>query len=88
MVLADITGVPHKGEQFDGFNANRFYPPKYDRTHGYKPCCKLSTEPPRWKSTLVFSYATGQAYTRVLGRAEVENPFSTTPEATCIGRKG
>ncbi|KPQ00658.1 MAG: TonB-dependent receptor [Bacteroidetes bacterium HLUCCA01] len=65
--------------QFDGFNANRFYPPKYDRTHDVNLVVNYRLSP-RWKSTLVFSYATGQAYTRVLGRAEVENPFSTTPE--------
>lgn len=64
--------------KFPGFNENlldnpsqaRFYPPKFDRTHdvnitGSYP---LSTN---WTASAVFSYATGQAYTEPLGRAQI-----------------
>ncbi|MCC5926253.1 MAG: TonB-dependent receptor [Bacteroidetes bacterium] len=63
---------------FDGFNNNRFFPPKHDRTHDVNLVAnyRLSS---KWRSTAVFSYATGQAYTRVLGRTEIQNPFGSNP---------
>lgn len=63
--------------KFEGFNSNRFYSPKYDRTHDLNFVINyaLST---KWRSTAVFNYATGQAYTRVLGRTEISNPFGST----------
>jgi hypothetical protein len=64
--------------KFDTFNQNQFYPPKYDRIHDVNIVANFRlTE--RWKTTTVFSYATGQAYTDVLGRAEVANPFDPEP---------
>lgn len=63
---------------FDGFNEDRFFPPKYDRTHDVNLVANYRLTS-RWRSTAVFSYATGQAYTRVLGRSEVSNPFGSTP---------
>lgn len=45
----------------------RFYPPKYDRIHDLNVVLEYDFSS-RWSSTLVFSYATGQAYTQPLGR--------------------
>lgn len=45
----------------------RFYPPKYDRMHDVNLVLEYDISS-RWSSTLVFSYATGQAYTKPLGR--------------------
>ncbi|HKK44067.1 MAG TPA: TonB-dependent receptor [Balneolaceae bacterium] len=56
----------------------RFYPPKYDRTHELNLVLeyKLSS---RWSATAVFDYATGQAYTKPLGRtAAFDFPTSGT----------
>lgn len=68
---------PNFNEPIDGSRA-RFYPPKYDRSHDINLVLdyKLSR---RWKTTVVFNYATGQAYTKPLGRAlAVDSPFSTS----------
>ncbi len=64
--------------RFETFNNDRFYPPKYDRIHDVNIVANYRLTK-RWKTTSVFSYATGQAYTEVLGRAEVESPFGPTP---------
>jgi len=61
-----------------GGNRPRFYPPKYDRSHDINLVLdyKLST---RWKATMAFNYATGQAYTKPLGRTVALNfPFSSS----------
>ena len=61
--------------KFDGFNENRFYPPKYDRIHDVNLVANYRLSR-RWTASGVFNYATGQAYTRPLGRTEmVTNPF-------------
>lgn len=68
---------PNFNEPIGGSRA-RFYPPKYDRSHDINLVLdyKLSR---RWKTTIVFNYATGQAYTKPLGRAlAVDSPFETT----------
>lgn len=64
--------------KFEGFNENRFYPPKYDRTHDVNIVANYRLTQ-RWRLTSVFNYATGQAYTRALGRTEINNPFGTSP---------
>jgi hypothetical protein len=64
--------------QFAGYNQNRYYPPKYDRTHDMNLILNYRISP-KWKTTSVFSFATGQAYTQVLGRTEIQDPFGTTP---------
>jgi len=65
----------------------RFYPPKYDRTHDLKLVLeyKLSS---RWSTTAVFNYATGQAYTKPLGRtAAFDFPTSgTNLDQLIVGR--
>jgi hypothetical protein len=45
----------------------RFYPPKYDRSHDLNFVLEYELSS-RWSSTLAFNYATGQAYTKPLGR--------------------
>lgn len=48
-------------------NDARFYPPKYDRTHDINLVLNYRLTR-RWRATAVFNYATGQAYTKPLGR--------------------
>lgn len=52
-----------------GSNEARFFPPRYDRSHDVTLVLdyQLSRQ---WKTTAVFSYATGQAYTKPLGRTQ------------------
>lgn len=73
--------------KFDGFNDNRFYPPKYDRTHDVNLVSTLRLSR-RWSASAVFSYATGQAYTEPLGRtALTNNPFNQElVNAIVVGR--
>src|SRR5690606_38885614 len=51
--------------RFSGYNQGRFYPPKYDRTHEWNVVTNYDLSR-HWRATAVFSYATGQAYTRAL----------------------
>ena len=61
--------------KFPGFNAEisnqeqtaRFYPPKYDRRHDINAVGNYQLSD-RWKFTASFNFATGQSYTKVLGR--------------------
>ncbi|MDZ7808263.1 MAG: TonB-dependent receptor [Gracilimonas sp.] len=61
--------------KFPGFNAEisnqeqtaRFYPPKYDRRHDFNVVGNYQLSD-RWKFTTSFNFATGQSYTKVLGR--------------------
>ena len=73
--------------KFNGFNENRFYPPKYDRIHDANIVAnyRLSS---KWTFSGVFSYATGQAYTEPLGRtALTSNPFDgAVIDAIIVGR--
>lgn len=64
--------------KFPGFNREildsptrgRFYPPKYDRTHDLNIVGSYQfTE--RWTVSAVFNFATGQAYTKPLGRTQM-----------------
>lgn len=45
----------------------RYYPPKYDRIHDLNIVLQYDFNS-RWSSTVTFNYATGQAYTKPLGR--------------------
>ncbi len=68
--------------KFPGFNEAvqedraRFYPPKYDRSHDLKLVLNYDISN-RWSTSMVFNYATGQAYTKALGRTVAFN-FPTT----------
>ncbi|MTI88223.1 MAG: TonB-dependent receptor [Balneolaceae bacterium] len=56
--------------------AARFYPPKYDRKHDINVVLNYQIND-RWKATSTFSYATGQAYTKVHGRyIQTELPWT------------
>lgn len=50
----------------------RRYPPKYDRRNDVNLVLSYQLSK-RWKSTLSFNYATGQAYTEVLGQYSANN---------------
>ncbi len=53
----------------------RFYAPKYDRTHDLNLVANYDLSR-RWRMTGVFSYATGQAYTRPVGQYRLtRDPF-------------
>ena len=66
---------PDFNEPIGGTQA-RFYPPKYDRSHDINLVVEYKLGR-RWKSNIVFNYASGQAYTKPLGRAiAVDSPFS------------
>lgn len=63
--------------RFPDYNRDKYYPPKYDRTHDLDLVINYNLTR-RWLITGVFNYATGQAYTEPLGRAAVMNdPFRT-----------
>ncbi len=74
--------------KFPGFNVRlgdenneaRFYPPKYDRRHDVNLVLNYRLSR-RWKVTGAWVYATGQAYTLVLGRyALFDEPYSGVGE--------
>lgn len=74
--------------KFPGFNIQlldhplqaRYYSPKYDRTHDVNITGRYQFTD-RWSMTAVFSYATGQAYTKPLGRTQVTGlPWTTEPQ--------
>lgn len=71
-------------QKFPGFNraeinqpgTERYYPPKYDRRHDLTFILNFQFAP-QWKITSAFSYASGQAFTKALGRYAVNNmPFN------------
>lgn len=69
---------PNFNEPIGGSEA-RFYPPKYDRSHDLNLVLDYRLGG-RWKTTAVFNYATGQAYTKPLGRTVAfDAPFSNNP---------
>jgi hypothetical protein len=55
----------------------RFYPPKFDRLHDLNIVLEYDLSA-RWSSSFVFNYATGQAFTKPLGRtAALDFPTSS-----------
>lgn len=72
--------------RFPGVNEQKFYPPKYDRTHDANIVANYQLSR-KWRTTAVFSYATGQAYTLPNGRTEFDNPFSSPKDnVLTVGR--
>ena len=63
--------------KFPNVNNNQYYPPKYDRIHDLNLTANYELSK-KWTATAVFVYATGQAYTKPLGRSYVENPFGSS----------
>lgn len=70
-----------------GGGGARFYPPKYDRRHDLNLVLTYSISS-RWEGTLSFNYASGQAYTRPLGRTlAVDFPTSSSElDQLVVGR--
>ncbi len=62
--------------RFPDFNQDRFFPPRYDREHELTLVANYQLSR-RWKATFVFTYSTGQAYTRPLGRTVITAPFTS-----------
>ncbi len=62
--------------RFPDVNEGVYYTPKYDRTHDIH--FVLNYDLSRvWRMNAVWSFASGQAYTRPLGRYQVASPFES-----------
>lgn len=69
---------PNFNEPLTSDGSARYYPPKYDRTHDFNLVLEYDLSS-RWSSTAVFNFATGQAYTKPLGRTvAIDFPTSGT----------
>jgi hypothetical protein len=77
----------HSRRRFAGFNDDRFYTPKYDRIHDMNAVLSYDLGR-RWRLNTVFTYASGQTYTMLLGSgALIDNPISDGPrEWDIVGR--
>lgn len=81
--------------KYPGFNTGinredataRFYPPKYDRRHDVNLVANYQLSS-KWKITSSFNFASGQAYTEVLGRyAQVDLPYTNDqPNIFTVGK--
>jgi hypothetical protein len=81
--------------KFPGFNSGifeeasnaRFYPPKYDRRHDINLVSNYQISD-KWKFTSSFNFASGQAYTEVLGRfAQFDLPWTNDePNIFTVGK--
>ncbi len=58
--------------RFENLDGNRFFPPKYDRTHDVNITTMYDLTP-KWRLTSVFAWATGQAYTEPASRWQLSN---------------
>jgi len=64
--------------RFPTINENAYYPPKYDRTHDLN-VTSTARITSKWEFTSVFTYATGQAYTRPASQYRLSNsPFEAS----------
>ncbi|MEX2604011.1 MAG: TonB-dependent receptor [Gracilimonas sp.] len=68
-------------------NSARYYPPKYDRRHDINLVASYRLSK-RWKMTGSFNFASGQAYTKVLGRyTQVDLPWTNNqPDVFTVGK--
>ncbi|MDX1636829.1 MAG: TonB-dependent receptor [Balneolaceae bacterium] len=80
--------------KYPGFNTpigqpqeSRFFPPKYDRKHDINVVLNYRLSR-RWQASAVFNYATGQAYTKPVGRTVAfDFPTESQPiDALIIGK--
>ncbi|HKJ45653.1 MAG TPA: TonB-dependent receptor [Balneolales bacterium] len=72
--------------KYPSFNQDRFFPPKYDRSNDVDLVLNLQLSK-RWKATAVYKYATGQAFTKPLGRTVFLTPFdSEYRDVLTVGR--
>jgi hypothetical protein len=96
----DFTGfigytLGYTWRKFPGFNTEitqdgqtaRFYPPKYDRRHDVNVVGTYQLSD-KWKATASFNFATGQSYTKVLGRyLQFDLPWTNdTRNAFTVGK--
>lgn len=72
--------------RFADTNEGRYFPMRYDRTHEWNAVANYDLSR-KWRVTTAFSYATGQPYTAALGRAQFDDPFTSTPiDQIVVGR--
>jgi hypothetical protein len=72
--------------KYPSFNQDRFFSPKYDRSNDVDLVLNMQLSK-RWKATAVFKYATGQAFTKPLGRTVFLTPFdSEYRDVLTVGR--
>lgn len=72
--------------KFQDTNQGEYYPLRYDRTHELNAVANYDLSK-TWRVTLAFSYASGQPYTRPLGRAQFDDPFTSEPvDQLIVGR--
>lgn len=65
--------------KFPNFNRNAFYPPRYDRLNDFNLVGNYQFNR-KWTLTGVFSYYTGQAFTKPIGRTAAQDlPFQNDP---------
>jgi hypothetical protein len=70
--------------QFPDINENRFFAPKYDRTHDLDVVLSYDLTR-RWALTTAFNYGTGQAYTEPYGQYRmVDDPFGGVPRSVLV----
>ena len=70
--------------RFPTINENAWYPPKYDRTHDLN-LTTTARITRKWDFTSVFTYATGQAYTRPASQYQLTNsPFEAQPTEVLV----
>ena len=72
--------------RFPLYNESRYYPPKFDRTHDVNLVANYDLSR-RWRATAAFAYATGQAYTKALGRTSYRDPFGSVPSDEIVNGK-
>jgi hypothetical protein len=70
--------------RFPDVNENRYFAPKYDRTHDLDIVLNYRISR-GWQVTTAFTYGTGQAYTEPFGRYElVDDPFGSLPRNVLV----
>ena len=70
--------------RFPEINEGAYYPPKYDRTHDVNVVMNYDITS-SWRATGVFTYATGQPYTRPSQQYKLLNdPFQSTPRDVMV----
>lgn len=77
----------HTRRRFPQINQGEYYPPRHDRLNELNAVLRYRLSD-SWRASGVFSYATGQAYTRPLGQANLTNdPFdAATVNTLMVGR--
>lgn len=80
--VAYTVGVTRR--RFPDMNEGQYYPPKYDRTHDITALLNYEITD-HWRASTVFSWATGQAYTRPTGRYRLNHdPFQSQPRPVFV----